>query len=202
MARPFLRVQVVAAAVLLLQLAAPMAASLASGVVPPVLSTPLPVPELPKTAPATDGNPTGAPPTDPAEVTGLVDDLDRGATSDGGILPSPEGTESPAPETETETEPSEEARQPSVKRDGGVTGSPATSSQSRSGPTSNKGQFTPAGGRSSADQTGGVLALARPFAPAVVIAFIGLLLLASAAQGHSRLLKRDPPGSRAGSWRL
>ena len=139
-------------------------------------------------------------------VDGLVGDTTLrtdGAIGDlAGTDPDPsDGSEpSPDPSPGTEGGADDSAGIEDVSRSGTASTSD-TSSTGAGGPTQH---MTPAGSREIATSglTHGALQLARPLAPAVAVALIGLLLLAAAARGNDRLVKRDADGSRAGAWRL
>lgn len=189
MARSRLRVRTVVLVVTAVLVTAPAAALAVVGVLDePVIEVPLPVEtDAVLEDPAV---PDVDPPVDADEVTGLIDD----ATTDDG-LPSADGD--PA---------ASDGDGDGGSEDRSTGGGSERSSAPASPPVQrDEVRLTPAGVRapSSAEtDAGGILNLARPLAPAVVIAVIGLLLLAAAARGNDRLVKREPEGSRAGSWRL
>jgi hypothetical protein len=198
MARPSPRVRVIRVVGLLLIATASMTPSFASGLVgTPDVGAPITVPELPKSAPATGDEPV-VPLPGMGGVGGLFDALSCGATGGGG-LPTPGASGTPdEPDAEQDDDADDTGREGSGSSGSTTSGSTGatTSSGSRSrtsAPPRTTGELSPAGVGKPTAGDGGVLHLARPFAPSVVIAIIGLLLLASAARGNDRL---------AGSWRL
>lgn len=108
----------------------------------------------------------------------------------GGGEPSPDPTSSADPDPETET--------------GGTGGGRGGSGRGGSDDAINN--VTPAAARVPARASNAIdraVRLARPFAPAVIIAALGLLALAGAARGNDRLVKHEEDGSsNAAAWRL
>lgn len=138
---------------------------------------------------------TGIHPDIPDLGAGTIDPngiIGGDTTDEDGGEPSPEPTTSsdptPDPDTDTDT------------AGGGAAGS------SRGGRDDGVGDVTPAAARVPAPSSNAIdraMRLARPFAPAVVIAALGLLALAGAARGNDRLVKHEEDGtSNAGAWRL
>lgn len=115
--------------------------------------------------------------------------------------------------TTPDTEPASQEPTPEPTAPGAVDPT-ASSPGSNGGPTSGRSDTSPAADIQDVHRTGTrlpagsgdaidrALRLARPFAPAVVIAALGLLALAGAARGNDRLVKRDADGAAQVAWRL
>lgn len=188
-------------AVLVIFAAAPAAAFAVTGYLDsPVDALPLPGRSSPAVSPSTGDieAPEVAPPDLIGEVGTLVDDADGGGGTAGGGGGAPGsgggGTPGPSASTGSGGSPTDIANDSRTKAKGSAGGSASDP---------DPGSITPTGAREAGTSgPSGVLKLARPLAPAVVIAVLGLLMLASAARGNDRLIKREKESSRAGAWRL
>lgn len=207
MARSHLRVRAVVTAVLVVFAAAPTAAIALAGIPPnaPSLTDPVTDKTTQTVAPATETLPDlvdslpPAPLVSPPGIPSLDDDLVVG----GGGDPGTDGAGPPDVDGDVDDAPEGGSSSGGGAGSTGSAGTRGSNGTSSNDLNKDDAPLTKAGLRAgSSDGPGGVLNLARPLAPAVVVAIIGLLLLASAARGNDRLVKREKERSTAGAWRL